>query len=70
MPGIKAELSYDSKTCRLITAELSLNVSVNEKVVIPLVARKIIPLGRQSNSAQKKKTNKDRKLNFTCIATA
>ena len=69
MPGIKAELSYGSKTCRLITAELSLNVSVNEKVVIPLVARKIIPLGRQSNSAQKK-TNKDRKLNFTCIATA
>ena len=69
MPGIKAELSYDSKTCRLITAELSLNVSVNEKVVIPLVALKIIPLGRQSNSAQKKK-NKDRKLNFTCIATA
>ena len=65
MPGIKAELSYDSKTCRLITAELSLNVSVNEKEAIALVARKIISRGR----GQSKMLNA-RNAKTECIATA
>ena len=36
--SIKAELSCETKTCRLVTAELRLSVSVNEKEPIPLFA--------------------------------
>ena len=38
--SIKAELSCETKTCRLVTAELRLNVSVNEKEPIPLLRNK------------------------------
>ena len=45
--SIKAELSCETKTCRLVTAELRLNVSVNEKEPIPLLARQICDYGRK-----------------------
>ena len=38
--SIKAELSCETKTCRLVTAERRLNVSVNEKEPIPLLRNK------------------------------
>ena len=45
--SIKAELSCETKTCRLVTAELRLNVSVNEKEPIPLLARQICEFTQQ-----------------------
>ena len=38
--SIKAELSCETKTCRLVTAKLRLSVSVNEKEPIPLLRNK------------------------------
>ena len=38
--SIKEELSCETNTCRQVTAELRLNVSVNEKELIPLLRNK------------------------------
>ena len=54
--SIKAELSCETKTCRLVTAELRLNVSVNEKEPIPLLARQICEFTQQDS--RKKRTVK------------
>ena len=54
--SIKAELSCVSKTCRLLTTELRLNVSVNEKEAIPLLARKTSEFTQQHG--RKKRTAK------------
>ena len=59
VPGIKAELSYESKTCRLVTAELRLNVSTNEKEAIPPVARK---MHHERMSALQNKTKTHKKI--------
>ena len=50
--SIKAELSCETKTCRLVTAELRLNVSVNEKEPIPLLARQICDYGRKEEDGK------------------
>ena len=50
--SIKAE----TKTCRLVTAELRLNVSVNGKEPIPLLARQISEFTQQDG--RKKRTAK------------
>ena len=51
--SIKAELSCETKTCRLVTAELRLNVSVNEKEPIPLLARQICELTQQDGRTKR-----------------
>ena len=51
--SIKAELSCETKTCRLVTAELRLNVSVNEKEPIPLLARQICGLTQQDGRTKR-----------------
>ena len=54
--SIKEELSCETKTCRLVTAELRLNVSVNGKEPIPLLARQISEFTQQDG--RKKRTAK------------
>ena len=51
--SIKAELSCETKTCRLVTAELRLNVSVNEKEPIPLLARQICEFTQQDDTTKR-----------------
>ena len=51
--SIKAELSCETKTCRLVTAELRLNVSVNEKEPIPLLARQICEFTQQDGRTKR-----------------
>ena len=53
--SIKAELSCETKTCRLVTAELRLNVSVNEKEPIPLLARQICEFTQQLHKTTQRK---------------
>ena len=54
--SIKAELSCETKTCRLVTAELRLNFGVHEKEPIPLLARQICEFTQQDG--KKKRTAK------------
>ena len=44
------KLSYESKTCRLVAAELRINVCANEKEAIPLVARTIFQRWRNTRT--------------------
>ena len=51
--SIKAELSCETKTSRLVTAELRLNVSVNGKEPIPLLARQICEFTQQDGRTKR-----------------
>ena len=55
--SIKAELSCETKTLLLVTAELRLNFGVNEKEPIPLLARQICEFTQQNG-----KKNEDSKM--------
>ena len=66
--SIKAELSCETKTCRLVTAELRLNVSVNEKEPIPLLARQICDYATRRQKEEDGKTlvcdKRDRSITY------
>ena len=51
--SIKAELSCETKTLLLVTAELRLNFGVNEKEPIPLLARQICEFTQQDGTTKR-----------------